>query len=146
MRHDNKGDPTQQQEPMTGAPVVIIAPTLAKLLELKAKGKRKLKAIDLARFLAAAQYGPTQGTITVSIPIEVIGMIGERLVTRSKYIKIAQAARVQAAQDLAESRRAEADKKRQHRPERSSLNIAGALASHPRQIRHFRRTISKSKK
>lgn len=135
----------------TYEPIVTVAPTLIKLLELQAK--ENLKPIDLARFLAAAGGGRERGARTVPISVEVIAMIGAHLVPRSKWTKVAATAKATAARsETALARNArwrrQADEIRRRTKRSTKLpdtEIAARIASDPRQIRNIRRIISKSK-
>lgn len=115
--------PAGQLRLTEAAPVMIEAPTLVKLLELQANGK--LKALDLARFLAAAQFGPTyQGTDAVSIPIQVLNLIGERLIAPSEWVKEVNATRVRTADQKASSWQEQADEIWRQHPQFSRTVVA----------------------
>ena len=126
---------------------MVVAPTVETLLKLQDAGKRKLKAEHLARFLAMAQFKHRNGNM-VSLPIEVVVMIGRHLVTNWKELtKAATEARVQASRNKVALLRIEVDKIRRRHPGRelSDLEIAGYLTSDPRKRRHLRRRIANLK-
>jgi hypothetical protein len=102
------------------APTVIVAPTLTRLFQLQAS--RELKAVDLARFLAAAQFDPAYRgpNHSVMIPTEVVSMIGKRLIAPTKW----NAASVEAAAQKASSWQEQADDIWKRHPRFSKTRVA----------------------
>jgi hypothetical protein len=136
-----------QLELTAEAPIVAVSPSLAQLLARAAKGK--VRQIDLARFLAATRtfyvaFGtvPTylQGASTVPVPVEVLDIVGEFLVGRSKWAAIQNEARARAKGTHKMRLQQQADEVWRHNPDLSNTAVAQIIAP-PGKVDTVRRLI-----
>ena len=135
----------------TTAPIVVVAPTVKQLLDRVAKGK-KVRPIDLARVLAAISAFQTgrgrvpaefQSATNAPVPVEILAIVGEKLVGRSRYAAAYNENRAKLARDRNARLQHEADKIWQRHPGLSKSAVAKRIAPNDKRAR---RKITKPKK
>jgi hypothetical protein len=141
-------EPAQAQL-ATDPPKVMVSITVAELL---AKGEKVTQA-DLARLLAtvstfytALGYVPAQfqGATNAPVPVEILAMVGEKLVGPSQWAKAHNAARADVARADREQLQRQADEVWRRNAGLSNAAVAKIIA--PDRWDTVRRIITKPKK
>lgn len=131
----------------TDAPVVVIAPSVEQVRKRHAAGK--LKRRDIARYLAGLSTYHELGVpvpphfmegVLVTIPLEVVKLIGPALVTRREWLE----AKADAARQMHARWQAQADEFWRQHPDGSASEAAKAI--NPVRWQTIRKRIRKPRK